>query len=568
LRMTASPESHFVGDKLSPSLAQDERISASSLLFFTKSVQFNLGNLTAEHCKIPSKTETNTFLWWTGFLACICDEDCYFLVYSPDIYLSNRLAEYKVQDWLEMEHTLVVGMERLLACVVERNILEFIFQDGTRGPRFRFRKVEEQQSLISLLQDQFLFFPCDASESGQFNLLIRNEKEWLEPFTDASVDTLDMTEQDTTNVSDEEEVALSSSQEQRHSKIGFQFPMEVAERLANIARITREARDELFEKLGRSKSRSILSDLEKLQKCAWHLNETAQLSYATRASDDEEDLPEFIHLEVSFHPLNWDTFSSYRDGEGRILYSTVLEYVVFRSTCHCCKVRRHVWPYLLRVFPWNSDWEQRKAILDEKTRQYRLLKSQWQNILPEQEQQFRAFRERRDLIEKDVVRTDRNISIYEDNNSIATQKMKEILLTYSFYNFDVGYCQGMSDILSPILFVFYSCKEEQMEEDEVVVFWCFCGLMERIQSNFCVDQFGMSKQLAKLKHIVQVFDSTLANWLATTSPEYLFCFRWLLVLFKREFVLEDVLKLWDVRNRGLQIFQGIFFECVEIGILL
>jgi hypothetical protein len=257
-------------------------------------------------------------------------------------------------------------------------------------------------------------------------------------------------------------------------------------------------------------------------------------------------LPEFIHLEVSFHPLNWDTFSSYRDGEGRILYSTVLEYVVFRSTCHCCKVRRHVWPYLLRVFPWNSDWEQRKAILDEKTRQYRLLKSQWQNILPEQEQQFRAFRERRDLIEKDVVRTDRNISIYEDNNSIATQKMKEILLTYSFYNFDVGYCQGMSDILSPILFVFYSCKEEQMEEDEVVVFWCFCGLMERIQSNFCVDQFGMSKQLAKLKHIVQVFDSTLANWLATTSPEYLFCFRWLLVLFKREFVLEDVLKLWDV----------------------
>jgi hypothetical protein len=67
---------------------------------------------------------------------------------------------------------------------------------------------------------------------------------------------------------------------------------------------------------------------------------------------------------------------------------------------------------------------------------------------------------------------------------------------------------------------------------------------------------------------VQVFDSTLANWLATTSPEYLFCFRWLLVLFKREFVLEDVLKLWDVRNRGLQIFQGIFFECVEIGILL
>jgi hypothetical protein len=55
--------------------------------------------------------------------------------------------------------------------------------------------------------------------------------------------------------------------------------------------------------------------------------------------------------------------------------------------------------------------------------------------------QFRAYRERRDLIDKDVVRTDRTVSIYEDDNSLATLKMKEILLSYSFYNFDVGYCQ-------------------------------------------------------------------------------------------------------------------------------
>lgn len=105
----------------------------------------------------------------------------------------------------------------------------------------------------------------------------------------------------------------------------------------------------------------------------------------------------------------------------------------------------------------------------------------------------------------------------------------------------------MSDILSPLLFVFYSSeeKEKQMEQ-EVIIFWCFCGLMQRIQSNFCIDQYGMSNQLTKLKHIVRVFDSNLANYLESQSPEYLFCFRWLLVLFKRELVLEDVLKLWDV----------------------
>ncbi|GJD07316.1 TBC1 domain family member 15 [Galdieria sulphuraria] len=532
-------------DLLQSSSPNDQYSTESTrILFFVKSVQFNLGKVTLEHCKIPGNSEASS-------------SQC------PDVYLSNQVAHYKLEDWLDLEHTLVVRIQSLLACIVEGNSLEFILQDGTRGPIFRFRQVKSQNSLLCVLQDEFLFYPCDFSESSPVGLFIRKEQEWLECLPNEASIVSSIAEQqgyNTTNISNDRENAEFS---ESRAKTRFLFPMEIAERLANIARITREARNELFEKLGRSpKSRNDeLSELslEKLQKCAWPLDimneslleEEEQVSYAVRTLDKEEDLPEFFKDEMkSFIPLRLDTLYSYQDEEGRIFYSTLLEYIVFRSTCHDCHVRRQIWPYLLQIFPWHSNSQQRQAILLEKTRQYRLLKSQWQNIIPEQELQFRAFRERRDLIEKDVIRTDRNISIYEDNNSIATHKMKEILLTYSFYNFDIGYCQGMSDILSPILFVFYSSEEEkdkQMEEEqEVYIFWCFSGLMQRIQSHFCIDQSGMSNQLARLKHIVQVFDSNLAKWLESKSPEYIFCFRWLLVLFKREFVLEDVLKLWDV----------------------
>jgi hypothetical protein len=70
--------------------------------------------------------------------------------------------------------------------------------------------------------------------------------------------------------------------------------------------------------------------------------------------------------------------------------------------------------------------------------------------------------------------------------------LHDILVTYSFYNFDLGYCQGMSDLLSPILYVI---------EDESEAFWCFAALMERMAPNFHRDQNGMHSQLMALSKV-------------------------------------------------------------------
>ena len=48
-------------------------------------------------------------------------------------------------------------------------------------------------------------------------------------------------------------------------------------------------------------------------------------------------------------------------------------------------------------------------------------------------------------------------------------RLNDILMSYSFFNFDLGYCQGMSDLLSPILSVIH---------DEVECYATFEALME------------------------------------------------------------------------------------------
>ncbi|CAG8628654.1 41087_t:CDS:2, partial [Gigaspora margarita] len=76
------------------------------------------------------------------------------------------------------------------------------------------------------------------------------------------------------------------------------------------------------------------------------------------------------------------------------------------------------------------------------------------------------FKEQKMRIEKDDIRTDRDMELFaiEDMphpdplisaSSKTTNKkleaMKDILMTYHFYNKDLGYVQGMSDLLAPLL---------------------------------------------------------------------------------------------------------------------
>jgi hypothetical protein len=129
--------------------------------------------------------------------------------------------------------------------------------------------------------------------------------------------------------------------------------------------------------------------------------------------------------------------------------------------------------------------------------------------------------------------------------------MKDMLLTYNEYNRDLGYVQGMSDLLAPIYAVM---------QDDAIAFWGFAHFMERMERNFLRDQSGMRAQLLTLDHLVQLMDPKLYLHLQSTdSTNFFFFFRMLLVWYKREFPWMDVLHLWeglwtDYLSSGFHLF--------------
>lgn len=117
------------------------------------------------------------------------------------------------------------------------------------------------------------------------------------------------------------------------------------------------------------------------------------------------------------------------------------------------------------------------------------------------------------------------------------EQMKDLLLTYNEYNRDLGYVQGMSDLLAPIYAV---------QQDDAVAFWGFVGFMDRMERNFLRDQSGMRLQLLTLDHLCQLLDPKLYEHLQRLdSTNFFFFFRMLLVWFKREFEWFDILRLWE-----------------------
>lgn len=137
----------------------------------------------------------------------------------------------------------------------------------------------------------------------------------------------------------------------------------------------------------------------------------------------------------------------------------------------------------------------------------------------------------------DVVRTDRHLEFYGDAKNMA--RMSDILAVYAWVDPMTGYCQGMSDLLSPFIVLF---------EDDADAFWCFESLLRRMRPNFQMEgPIGVMKQLEALGRILQLTDLQLFKHLAQIGAEsLLFAFRMLLVLFRRELSFDDALCMWEM----------------------
>lgn len=117
-------------------------------------------------------------------------------------------------------------------------------------------------------------------------------------------------------------------------------------------------------------------------------------------------------------------------------------------------------------------------------------------------------------------------------------RLVAILEAYAVYDSEIGYCQGMSDLLSPIISV--------IEEDHMA-FWCFVGFMKKSRHNFRLDEVGIRRQLNIVAKIIKHKDAHLYKHLVKLQAEdCFFVYRMVVVLFRRELNFEQTLCLWEV----------------------
>ncbi|XP_041663575.1 small G protein signaling modulator 2 isoform X2 [Cheilinus undulatus] len=138
-------------------------------------------------------------------------------------------------------------------------------------------------------------------------------------------------------------------------------------------------------------------------------------------------------------------------------------------------------------------------------------------------------------IDKDVQRCDRNYYYFTTAN---LEKLRNIMCSYVWEHLEIGYVQGMCDLLAPLMVIL---------DDECLAYSCFTQLMKRMSQNF-PNGGAMDTHFANMRSLIQILDSELFELMQQNGDytHFYFCYRWFLLDFKRELLYEDVFAVWEV----------------------
>ncbi|XP_028148323.2 TBC1 domain family member 25 [Diabrotica virgifera virgifera] len=257
-------------------------------------------------------------------------------------------------------------------------------------------------------------------------------------------------------------------------------------------------------------------------------------------------------------PLSDAEFRRFLDPVGQIMYAKELRSVIYFGGIEP-SLRKVVWKHLLNVYPSGMTGKERMDYIKKKASEYVNLKETWKTAIA-QGQVAGELAYTTGMVRKDVLRTDRHHPFYagsDDNQNIAS--LFNILTTYALNHPKVSYCQGMSDLASPLLVTM---------NDEAHAYICFCALMQRLCTNFMIDGIAMTQKFTHLAEGILYYDPEFYNYLKIhQADDLLFCYRWLLLEMKREFAFEDSLRmlevLWsslpaDPPDKELKLFDTMF----------
>jgi len=235
-------------------------------------------------------------------------------------------------------------------------------------------------------------------------------------------------------------------------------------------------------------------------------------------------------------PVSDAEFRSFLNKVGQVVAPREFRLAVYRGGLEP-GLRKIAWKHLLNVYPAGMTGGERLQYLKDLSKLYNELKTDWMNCVL-QGRVSDDVKTVMNMVRKDVLRTDRGNSFFagEGNRNVTT--LFNILTTYALNHPTVSYCQGMSDLASPLLVTI---------GDEAHAYICFTALMRRMKPNFMLDGVAMTTKFQHLSEGLMYYDPEFYTYLKLHSADdLLFCYRWLLLEMKREFVFENALKALEV----------------------
>ncbi|XP_058455909.1 small G protein signaling modulator 1-like isoform X1 [Malaya genurostris] len=159
-------------------------------------------------------------------------------------------------------------------------------------------------------------------------------------------------------------------------------------------------------------------------------------------------------------------------------------------------------------------------------------------------------------IEKDVQRCDRNYWYFANEN---LDKLRNVICTYVWEHLDVGYMQGMCDLVAPLLVIF---------DDESLSYGCFCRFMERMIENF-PNGGAMDMHFANMRSLIQILDSEMYDLMHAHGDytHFYFCYRWFLLDFKRELIYADIFSVWEAIWAAKHVASSHFVLFLALALL-
>ena len=240
--------------------------------------------------------------------------------------------------------------------------------------------------------------------------------------------------------------------------------------------------------------------------------------------------------EPEYPPVSDAQFRSFLNKVGQVTAPREFRLAVYRGGLEP-GLRKIAWKHLLNVYPAGMTGGERVKYLKEKSSLYYELKTDWMNLVL-QGRVSDDVKTVMNMVRKDVLRTDRGHPFFAGEGNPSVTTLFNILTTYALNHPSVSYCQGMSDLASPLLVTI---------ADESHAYICFTALMNRVKPNFLLDGVAMTTKFQHLSEGLMYYDPEFYTYIKMhNADDLLFCYRWLLLEMKREFAFDNALRVQEV----------------------